>query len=159
MGDQYRQNRGLLEQADELLREKKEQIQALAQAERELREQTRTVEKLLAGVQQVEINPGRLGNEELAAPGRTDTKCWRRNLFASRSAPRLAEIDRELKEIGYDAAAHDAVRQGELSGRASETELRDLEKAQAALAGLEREIAELGEQGVQTQARGEAPAG
>jgi exonuclease SbcC len=148
MGDKYRENRGLLEQADELLREKKEQIQVLAQAEKELREQTRSVEKLLAGVQQVEINL--VDWETKSAPRLAElTKLLAKESFCQPERKRLAEIDRELKEIGYDAAAHDAVRQSELQGRASETELRDLEKAQAALAGLEREIAELGEQGAQ----------
>ena len=146
MGDKYRENRTLLEQADGLLQEKKEQIQALSQVEKEVRAQARRVEQLSAGVQQLEAvlvdwetkSAPRLA--ELAALLAQETFCPEARLH-------LAEIDLELKEIGYDAAAHDAIRQRELGDRKSEAELRDLEKAQAALTGLEREIAELEEQG------------
>jgi DNA repair protein SbcC/Rad50 len=146
MGDRYRQNRGLLEQADGLLREKKEQIQALSQAERELREQTRRVEQSTNRVQQIEKV---LMEWEMKQQPRLEelNPLLAQETFCPEARLHLAEIDRELKEIGYDAAAHDAIRQAELRGRASEAELRDLEKALAALAGLEREIAELEEQG------------
>jgi DNA repair protein SbcC/Rad50 len=63
--------------------------------------------------------------------------------FAPEARRRLAEIDAELKQIGYDAAAHDLVRQAEAGGRGAVEELRRLENACAALAPLEREIAEL----------------
>ena len=147
MGDQYRQNRGLLEQSDVLLGEKKEHIQTLMQVDRELREQTRRVEQFTHQVQQIEKvlvewekkQQPRL--EELNAQLAQET-------FCPEARSRLSEIDLELKEIGYDAATHDAIRQAEMQGRASETNLRELEKAQAALAGLEREIAELEGQGV-----------
>jgi exonuclease SbcC len=55
----------------------------------------------------------------------------------------LAQIDSGLKALGYDAAAHDALRRAELAGRAAETESRKLEVARASLAPLEREIAGL----------------
>lgn len=146
MGDKYRQNRTLLEQSDELIREKKEQIQALSQVERELRQQARQVEQCDARLQQAEAllqeweTKGAPRLKELEAMLVQET-------FCPEARQRLAEIDCQLKAIGYDAAAHDAVRQEEMKGRASEIELRELEKALATLAGLEREIAELEEQG------------
>ena len=45
--------------------------------------------------------------------------------YAPEARAELAEIDSELKEIGYDAAAHDHVRQKELDGRKSQGEKRD----------------------------------
>ena len=146
MGDKYRQNRNLLEQADRLLGEKKEQIQALSQAERELREKARIVEQFSGRVHQVEIIL--VDWETKAAPRLKELNTLlKKETFCPKARRRLAKIDKELKEIGYDAATHDEIRQKELLGRASETELRDLEKAQATLTGLEREINELEEQG------------
>jgi len=63
--------------------------------------------------------------------------------FAQTARAKLAEVDALLKELGYDSAAHDAVRQAELTGRSSEETLRQLTAAQASLSGLEREIKEL----------------
>jgi exonuclease SbcC len=54
----------------------------------------------------------------------------------------LADIDNELKVIGYDAAAHDASRKLEALARTAEGEYRALEVARAALQPLEREITE-----------------
>jgi len=55
----------------------------------------------------------------------------------------LAQVDLVLKGLGYDAAAHDAVRRREQEGRASEELLRQLENARAALGPLERQISGL----------------
>jgi exonuclease SbcC len=63
--------------------------------------------------------------------------------FAQIARTRLAGVDASLKELGYDSATHDAVRQAELTGRSSEETLRQLTAAQASLSGLEREIKEL----------------
>ncbi len=63
--------------------------------------------------------------------------------FALEARQQLAEIDAQLKELGYDAAAHEAVKKAELEGRASQEAWVALEKARSALAPLEREIEEL----------------
>jgi exonuclease SbcC len=63
--------------------------------------------------------------------------------FAIEVRSRLAEVDIELKALGYDAAEHDKIRLREQTGRASEDDLRTLERAHAALAPLERELADL----------------
>jgi exonuclease SbcC len=63
--------------------------------------------------------------------------------FAPEAQARLAEVDVELKAIGYDAAAHDADRRDEAQGRAAEEQMRALERARAALQPLDREIAGL----------------
>jgi exonuclease SbcC len=66
--------------------------------------------------------------------------------FALEARAALFEIDEQSRALGYDGAAHDAVRREELSGRASEAALRALEAARASLAPLERQIAGLEEQ-------------
>ncbi|NIQ96832.1 MAG: hypothetical protein GWN87_23590, partial [Desulfuromonadales bacterium] len=66
--------------------------------------------------------------------------------YAKEAHQTLAEIDEELKAIGYDAAAHDAIRKREQELRRAEEAYRKLENARAALQPLEREIKEIGEQ-------------
>ena len=66
--------------------------------------------------------------------------------FAPQARADLAEVDAALKELGYDASAHDEVRRAELVGRAAEEQLRQVEAARAGLAPLEREIARLDQQ-------------
>lgn len=63
--------------------------------------------------------------------------------FSLMERENLAKIDQHLKSLGYDAAAHDVVRQTEQAGRSTENDLRKLESARAALVPLEREIADL----------------
>ena len=66
--------------------------------------------------------------------------------YCHEARDRLAQIDEDLKAIGYDAAAHDALRREEADRRAAEGELVSLEKSRAAIAPLEREIGDLGAQ-------------
>ncbi len=70
--------------------------------------------------------------------------------FSQAERAKLDEIDAQLKTVGYDAAAHDAIRQAEQTGRASESELRELEAARAALIPLEREMVDIQNQ-IQSQ--------
>lgn len=63
--------------------------------------------------------------------------------FAPQARARLAEVDRELAGLGYDALAHDAARRSEVEGRSAEADFRDLESARAALKPLDDEIANL----------------
>ena len=64
--------------------------------------------------------------------------------FAVGARKKLAKVDKELALLGYDAAAHDAVRRAEVQARQAEAEYRGLEAARAALKPLEDEIANLG---------------
>ena len=142
LGDRYRANKTVLEQADEQVRSLAEQITQLAPAEEQLRAHSQTVaglssrlEMLSSYRQEWEANLA----PRLAAIAR-DLEL---ETFAAKARAQLAEIDAELKAIGYDAAAHDADRRAEAVGRATENEMRTLEKARATLAPLDREIADL----------------
>ena len=66
--------------------------------------------------------------------------------YAPKARAELAGIDEALKGLGYDAAAHDAVRRTEQEGRTTEEQIRGLETARAALVPLEGEIRRLEEQ-------------
>jgi exonuclease SbcC len=66
--------------------------------------------------------------------------------FAHKSRQRLAALDAELADLGYDAAAHDAVRLRELEQRGAEELHSKLMSARAALAPLDDEIRNLEQQ-------------
>ena len=141
-GDKYRANQALLKNADQQVTELESQQAGLTEFDEEQRELTRRLDQLTthyeiineqAAVWQSESEPRLQALEaELAAEN-----------YAPEARTALAEIDAELKETGYDAAQHDAIRKRETGLRATETELRQLENARAALAPLDREIEEL----------------
>ena len=79
--------------------------------------------------------------EKLGAPRMADLQeILTSKSFSAEARQLLAQIDVELKAIGYDAAAHDACRRQEALSRSAEGEFRDLESARAALQPLQREI-------------------
>lgn len=142
LGDRYRANKALLEEMEARLRELEGQGRELERAEEERRERTQLAAQLSSQVevmrsqcQEWEANQApRLA--EIAASLQAET-------FAPQARACLAQIDAELRAIGYDAAAHDAVRRAEAEGRAVEGQMRALEAARAAIQPLEREIGEL----------------
>lgn len=142
MGDKYRANQAFLGEADKLVNEIEAQITSLASVEKERLVQTQNVTRLngqLDYIQQAQDTW-----EQNGAPRLTEV----RQILVSESfaeGPRqlLAQIDAELKAIGYDAAAHDACRRQEANSRSAEGEYRALEAARAALQPLQREIEEI----------------
>ena len=142
MGDRYRANLALMRETDQKVAELERQISELSQAEAEARQQESTIAQLNARLETLEAQVGRW--EERGAPRLKEiAQTLIQESYAPEAHARLAEIDAQLKEIGYDAAAHDAARQAELQGRASADRLRALERARAALAPLARELDEL----------------
>ncbi|RMF39905.1 MAG: SMC family ATPase [Anaerolineae bacterium] len=73
----------------------------------------------------------------------TVRRCLAEEAYAEDDRAVLAEIDARCQALGYDPAAHEAAREREQSGRTAEESLRVLERAQAALLPLEREIQDL----------------
>jgi exonuclease SbcC len=71
------------------------------------------------------------------------TKSLEKESFAKESRSQLKVVDKELAALGYDAAAHDAVRKAESEQRIVEEERQNLEKARAALKPIENEIESL----------------
>jgi exonuclease SbcC len=145
LGDRFRTNQALLKEADSIVKNIEDEKRALFRADAELHFHTRTVDQLtdrLATIQQWiadwETRAAlRLAEVETALAGES---------FAGEARSLLAEIDADLKSIGYDASAHDEARRAEAGGRSAEADLRNLEKARAALVPLEREIADLKKQ-------------
>ncbi len=142
MGDRYRANQTLLKESDARLTEIEARLKILAAVDQERSALTQSLAALTARLDQTQQQIAAWeteGEPRLAEV----TLNLQLETFEPATRARLAELDAELKTIGYDAAAHDDTRRRELAGRASETDLRALEKAQAALEPLERELAEL----------------
>lgn len=145
LGDRYRSNRSLLEQADARVSAMVKQISDLGLAEAFVRQHTARGAQVKSRVDFIQSQRAvwqTQGGPRLQELSQTLAD----ESFAADARQRLAEVDAELKAIGYDAAAHDAIRLAEAAGRQSETRLRELEKAQAALAPLERELTDLDSQ-------------
>ena len=142
MGDKYRANSKLLEDADQLVAGLRSKIAALQSVENELREQTRQLDKLNADVAQAEAQQNEFEKQDKPRLDEIQ-RVLRLEKFAPDARDELATIDAELKEIGYDAAAHDDTRNAEEAARTVDDEYRLLERAQAANEPLEREIADL----------------
>ncbi|MBC8504882.1 MAG: SMC family ATPase [Chloroflexi bacterium] len=142
MGDKYRANSQLLEDADHTVSNLQAQIGQLQPLEDDQREHTRGLDQLNAQIEL--IDEAQKKWEEVGKPRLDEIqRALKRDDFAPDARAELAQIDAELKEIGYDAASHDAARRAVQDGRVADDEYRLLEKAQAATEPLEREIADL----------------
>jgi len=150
MGDRYRDNKARLSQIDAELIRLETEITQLNLAKNELRQHTARIAQL---EQQIETHTRRSAEWQIqTAPRLAELQqSLEEENYALEARRQLAEVDAELKAIGYDAAAHDRLRQAEQAGQASEAALNELERARAALAPLDREIADLQDQRDQTQ--------
>jgi DNA repair protein SbcC/Rad50 len=145
MGDRYRANLEFLKEADNLVRELENEIKTLSEREKHLNSVQRDADKLSLEVEFVLRQAADWKSQRLPLVNQYEEQL-KTESFAIKARACLAEIDAELKVIGYDAAAHDQVRKQEVEGRASEADLRGLESARATLGALERELEDLKKQ-------------
>ena len=142
MGDRYRANQTLLRESDGQVKGLKQEIAGLSRAENERMVLTRELADLTSRLEQSQKQIASWDQNGQKRLPELEQSLAQQD-YAPEAQARLAEIDTELKEIGYDAAAHDEARKLEIAGRSSEAEVRALEKAQATLVPLERELREL----------------
>ncbi len=142
MGDQFRKNTALLGELTDSVKNLEERLATLRQAESQLTSQHQRLAQIES---RLEVARGQLQIwlEESAPRLAEISQALAEESYAPQARQKLAEVDEELRAIGYDAAAHDAIRREVAEGRVAEEEARALERAQAALAPLEREIAGL----------------
>jgi len=145
MGDRFRANSTLLKESDQQVGNFEAQIRQLGVAEADKLVQTENLARLTArleAAQQAIAEWEAKGSPRLAEI----ISVLDLDSFAPQARARLAEVDAELKSIGYDAAAHDAARRKATELRSADASLRELERGRAALAPLEREITDLEKQ-------------
>lgn len=142
LGDRYRSNHALMQELEETAQDFQAQLDRLSKVDEEVRQRTKALEQINARIEQQEAALSAWQSQRLPHLERLQ-QALATGEYAEEARQTLAQVDAELKAIGYDAVAHDQARQRELAGRQSEAALRSLERAQASLQPLEREIGEL----------------
>jgi DNA repair protein SbcC/Rad50 len=141
-GDRWRANRTGMETITAELHNLETQLNALSQAENERLRHAGQVSSLVERMDGLQKSAAEW--ETRSAPRLAEIKkLLKDETYAAEARAELAKVDGELSALGYDAAAHDSARRAESTGRTAETDFRALEAARAALAPLEREIKEL----------------
>ncbi len=139
MGNRYRQNKYELTQSSHKAQEIQQEITRLSALEmdgkaleKELAEHLARYEHARNQIQAwQQLEQPRLKElEEVLAEER----------YAPEPREELRRVEALLKEIGYDANAHERTRRAEIEGRVFEAQYLELEKAQATLKAIEREI-------------------
>lgn len=145
LAEQYRSNQALCNTSEERQKAIEQEIAALRKVEAQIRQEEQRLaqtqsrrEQLVRSTAEWE-NGGALRLAELERILATED-------FAHEARRELDRLDAALKDLGYDAAAHDRIRLAVQAGRTCEEQMRLLETARATLAPLEREIAGLEEQ-------------
>jgi exonuclease SbcC len=157
LGDLYRENQATLKEADQVVSTLLKEITTLSLAENNLRKyqsEADTINNQLNAIEEDQKKWQKTHEKDLEEIQRSLQK----ESYAQESRQALDVINAELKEIGYDAAEHDRIR--ELSGQAVtiQAEKAELDRAEAALKPLNREIDDLKErltereESLQTQA-------
>ena len=141
-GDRFRENKTVLEHADELVNVLDGQVRLLGGAQAAYLSHNRTLEQLAA--QEVQAQSALESWRQTGARRLAEVQQrLAQDDFCPEARQRLAEIDARLMALGYDPTAHQAAREQESAGRQAETELRQLDKAQATQAALEGQIEDL----------------
>lgn len=154
-GDRHRANQTLMKEIEQRVKDIREALNGLQSVEAKLRQHQRQLDQLedrqkAAQAQQADWQEsGKPRLAEINAILKADD-------YAAEARAALAEIDNSLKELGYDSAAHDAVRRAEEENKDSEAAFRQLENARAVLDPLEREIERLKTQVTESQKETEA---
>ncbi len=142
LGDRYRENRDILSRADQVVKDLQLQITQLSTAEKNLREHNNKLDRVNHRLRQIEERREEWQEQQASRMEEIQTILDEES-FAPRARKALQDINAKLKEIGYDAAQHDRVREKVEQGAAIQERLQKLEKARAALSPLEREIEDL----------------
>jgi exonuclease SbcC len=142
LGDRYRANQTLLRDLESQITEHAARITELTKLDAERLALAQTIAALTARLDQAQQTI--ITWETVSAPRLAEiTQYLQLSTFNPATRSALSALDSELAALGYDAAAHDEARRREQSGRICEDDLRALERAQAALAPLDRELADL----------------
>lgn len=142
LGDRYRDNQTTLKEADLVVNNLQKEITALSLAEKVLRTHQAEADKIQNQLQAIE--------DSQKTWQQTDKKTLEElqrilqdEQYAPEARQSLGTINAELKEIGYDAAEHDRIRDLSSQGSVIREEKAELDRAEAALKPLNREIDDL----------------
>jgi len=142
LGDRYRQNQSTLQEADQVVKDLQLQITELSLAEktlRKLRQEIDQIENQISILEKEQERWKKTHQKELDEI----LKTLANEIYAEKARQELLAINQNLKDIGYDAAEHDRVREISSQGVAIQEKKAGLDKAEAALKPLNREIEDL----------------
>jgi len=142
LGDRYRQNQSTLKEADQVVKDLQLQITELSLVEktlRDLRQEIDQIENQITNLEKENKSWGKNHQKELDGIRKTLAD----ETYASEARQELVVINQDLKDIGYDAAEHDRVREVSSQGVTIQEKKAGLDKAEAALKPLNREIEDL----------------
>ncbi|MBN1453411.1 MAG: SMC family ATPase [Anaerolineales bacterium] len=138
-GDRYRANTAEIKALAEQITDYESRITNYASIEQDRRSASTMITQLTERLESLQKQ-----DDEWKATGKKRlievSKSLEKESFAAEARKQLKEVDQELAALGYDAAAHDAVRKAESEQRVAEEEYQNLEKARAALKPIENEI-------------------
>ena len=141
-GDQYRANQADMERLAEGLKQNNSRITALEPVEKEHLEAATTVTQLTERLENLQER-ARNWKEQGARRLKELTRILDKEAYAAEARQALAQVDGELVALGYDASAHETLRQAEVQARSAEVEFRQLAAARSALKPIDDEIANL----------------
>ena len=151
LGNRYRDNQATLQAADQVVVDLQKEITSLSLAENKLREHQALADKIKNQLQAIEDGQSAWETthqkilEEIQQTLKEES-------YSPEARQALEAINAELKEIGYDAAEHDRIRELSNQGVSIQGEKSALDKAEAALKPLNREIEDLKDRLEETKA-------
>ncbi len=145
LGNRYRDNQSTLKQADQVVKDLQAQIAELGTAERSLRLAAREADQVQNQITHLEEQQASWEMDQKVSLQAIE-KNLRLENFGADARAKLNSLNTELKKIGYDAAEHDRVRDLSNQGTRIQDQKTSLDKAEAALKPLSREIKELTDQ-------------
>jgi exonuclease SbcC len=150
LGDTYRKNQKDLKDIAGTILELEKNIGSLSHLDAALREATRAHDQHESRKEQIQKQIADwtiTGAPRLAMLEASLEK----NSYAADARKMLRAIDKEAKALGYDAAAHEAIRKFLQDGKTVEEEYKQLANARSTLTPLEREIGGYREQLISEQ--------
>lgn len=142
LGDRYRENQSTLKEADRVVTDLQKEITVLSLAENNLRKHQAEADKIENQLQSIEKDQKSWQGTHEKVLEKLQRTLQKEN-YAPQARQALKMIDAELKSIGYDAAEHDRIRELSSQGVAIQAKKAELDRAEAALKPLNREIDDL----------------
>jgi exonuclease SbcC len=149
-GDKYRTNQSTLKEADLVVKDLELKITELSLAENNLRLNSQDADKIINQISHLEELRSSWDKNQKGALQEIDQLLKNEN-YALEARKQLKALNAELKKIGYDADEHDKARELVNQGTKIQDKKLALDKAEAALKPLARDIKDLLDQNVLDQ--------
>lgn len=154
LGDRYRENKGLLAEAETTVHQLRRDLQQLSSAQGDLKAHTLKAEHLAEQLERIQAERQELRSSVEPALAEVASSL-ESGSYASDLREELLVLDAERARLGYQPEAHAAVRQTLKELQDTPAEMRKLEQADPAIRSLRREIGDLEKQrsGLERQVR------